>query len=120
VAAEPPDLAAVGYPGECGLRRTEAARTGLAAAIASLVTRDGGSVIVFCGSKRNVRRTALVIAASRGVDVSGVQQADWPGGTTLALGDRGTATGGYVQPSWGRRTCRRVRASRSGWATVGK
>jgi helicase len=55
---------------------TEAARTRLAAAITGLVTRDGGSVIVFCGSKRNVRRTALVIAASRGVNVSGVQQAD--------------------------------------------
>jgi helicase len=55
---------------------TEAARTRLAAAITGLVTHDGGSVIVFCGSKRNVRRTALVIAASRGVDVSGVRQAD--------------------------------------------
>jgi helicase len=55
---------------------TEAARTRLAAEIAGLVTRDGGSVIVFCGSKRNVRRTALAIAASRGVNISGVQQAD--------------------------------------------
>jgi helicase len=55
---------------------TESARTRLAAAIAGLVSRDGGSVIVFCGSKRNVRRTALVIAASRGVNISGVQQAD--------------------------------------------
>jgi helicase len=54
----------------------EAARTRLASAIAGLVTRDGGSVIVFCGSKRNVRRTALVIAASRGVNISGVQQTD--------------------------------------------
>jgi hypothetical protein len=35
-------------------------------------------------------------------------------------GTRSIAPGGYVQPSWGRRTCRRVRASRSGWATVGK
>jgi helicase len=55
---------------------TEAARTSLASAIAGLVTRDGGSVIVFCGSKRNVRRTALAIAASRGVNISGVQQTD--------------------------------------------
>jgi helicase len=55
---------------------TEAARTRLAAEITGLVTSDGGSVIVFCGSKRNVRRTALVIAASRGVNISGVQQAD--------------------------------------------
>ena len=55
---------------------SQAARSRLAAAITGLVTRDGGSVIVFCGSKRNVRRTALVIAASRGVDVSGAWQAD--------------------------------------------
>lgn len=52
---------------------TEAARTRLAAAITTLVAQDGGSVLVFCGSKRNVRRTALVIAASRGADVSGVR-----------------------------------------------
>ena len=55
---------------------TEAARARLAASIVGLVTRDGGSVMVFCGSKRNVRRTALVIAASRGVNISGVQQGD--------------------------------------------
>jgi helicase len=55
---------------------TEAARTRLAAAITGLVTADDGSVLVFCGSKRNVRRTALVIAASRGVDVSGVRPDD--------------------------------------------
>jgi helicase len=48
---------------------TEAARTRLASAITALVTQDGGSVLVFCGSKRNVRRTTLVIAASRGADV---------------------------------------------------
>ncbi len=50
---------------------TEAARTRLAAAITARVTADGGSALIFCGSKRNVRRTALVIAASRGVNVSG-------------------------------------------------
>jgi helicase len=55
---------------------TEAARTRLAAAITEMVTGDGGSVLVFCGSKRNVRRTGLVIAASRGVDVSGVRPDD--------------------------------------------
>lgn len=55
---------------------TEVARTRLASAITGLVTGDGGSVIVFCGSKRNVRRTALVIADSRGVNVSGVRQDD--------------------------------------------
>ncbi len=52
---------------------TEAARTRLASAITAEVTQDGGSVLIFCGSKRNVRRTALVIAASRGADVSGVR-----------------------------------------------
>lgn len=52
---------------------TDAARIRLTAAITGLVTGDGGSVLVFCGSKRNVRRTALVIAASRGADVSGVR-----------------------------------------------
>jgi helicase len=63
-------------PASADFAVTEAARTRLASAIAGLVTGDGGSVIVFCGSKRNVRRTALVIAASRGVNISGVQQAD--------------------------------------------
>jgi helicase len=55
---------------------TDAARTRLAAAITGVVAADGGSVLVFCGSKRNVRRTALVIAASRGVDVSRVRPDD--------------------------------------------
>jgi ATP-dependent DNA helicase len=63
-------------PANADFAVTEAARTRLAAEITGLVTSDGGSVIVFCGSKRNVRRTALVIAASRGINVSGVQQAD--------------------------------------------
>jgi helicase len=63
-------------PAHADFAVTEAARTRLAAEITGLITRDGGSVIVFCGSKRNARRTALVIAASRGVNVSGVQQAD--------------------------------------------
>jgi helicase len=57
----------------------EASRVRLASAITGQVTRDGGSVLVFCGSKRNVRRTALVIAASRGVSVSGVRQDDMEG-----------------------------------------
>jgi helicase len=55
---------------------TDAARIRLTAAITGLVTGDGGSVLVFCGSKRNVRRTALVIAASRGIEVSGVRADD--------------------------------------------
>jgi helicase len=63
-------------PGHPDFAVTEAARTRLASAITGLITGDGGSVIVFCGSKRNVRRTALVIADSRGVNVSGVRQDD--------------------------------------------
>lgn len=63
-------------PASADFAVTEATRTRLASAIAGLITRDGGSVIVFCGSKRNVRRLALVIAASRGVNISGVQQTD--------------------------------------------
>jgi helicase len=55
---------------------TEAARTRLAAAITRLVSADGGSVLVFCGSKRNVRRTALVIAAGRRADVGDVHPDD--------------------------------------------
>lgn len=55
---------------------TEAARTRLAAAITEKVTADGGSVVVFCGSKRNARRTALVIAGYRGAPVHGVHPDD--------------------------------------------
>jgi helicase len=47
----------------------EVARSRLAVAITGIVTRDGGSVIVFCGSKRNARRTALMIASNRGSKV---------------------------------------------------
>ncbi|MCA2217185.1 DEAD/DEAH box helicase [Jidongwangia harbinensis] len=54
----------------------EAARTRMAAAITRTVTADGGGVLVFCGSKRNVRLTALVVAASRGADVNGVHPDD--------------------------------------------
>jgi helicase len=54
----------------------EASRARLASAITASVARDGGSVLVFCGSKRNVRRTALMIASSRGISVSGVRHDD--------------------------------------------
>jgi helicase len=54
----------------------QAARTRLSAAVTRMVTADGGSVLVFCGSKRNVRATALAIAASRGADVSRVAADD--------------------------------------------
>lgn len=54
----------------------ETARMRLSAAITGRVTGDGGSVVVFCGSKRNVRRTALVIASARGADTGGVRPDD--------------------------------------------
>lgn len=54
-------------------RAENAQRTAAATAIAQEVTGDGGSVIVFCGTKRNVRSTALAIAQARGVDTRTVQ-----------------------------------------------
>jgi helicase len=53
-----------------------AARTGAAVRIAREVTEDGGSVLVFCGSKRRVRATALALAADRGLPTSGVDADD--------------------------------------------
>ena len=53
-----------------------AARARLAAALTRQVTTDGGSVLVFCGSKHNVRATALAIAADRGARTQGVDPAD--------------------------------------------
>ncbi|WP_234362318.1 helicase-related protein [Streptomyces sp. IMTB 1903] len=44
--------------------------------IARQVTGDGGSVLVFCGSKRRVRTTALAMAADRGVPTAGVDADD--------------------------------------------
>jgi helicase len=52
-------------------------RTRMATAIATQVTGDG-SVLVFCGTKRNVRATALAIATSRGADTHGVSTEDLP------------------------------------------
>ncbi len=53
-----------------------AVRTGAAVRIARQVTADGGSVLVFCGSKRGVRTTALALAADRGVPTAGVDADD--------------------------------------------
>ncbi|SBU94376.1 helicase [Streptomyces sp. Ncost-T6T-1] len=53
-----------------------AVRTGAAVRIARQVTDDGGSVLVFCGSKRRVRSTALALAADRGVSIIGVDADD--------------------------------------------
>jgi ATP-dependent DNA helicase len=50
----------------------ETARIRLASSITAMITRDGGSVLVFCGSKRNVRRTALIIAGARGANIDGI------------------------------------------------
>ncbi|MFE6225532.1 DEAD/DEAH box helicase [Streptomyces sp. NPDC057854] len=53
-----------------------AVRTEAAVRIARQVTDDGGSVLVFCGSKRGVRATALALAADRGVPTTGVDADD--------------------------------------------
>ncbi|TYR63685.1 DEAD/DEAH box helicase [Streptomyces parvus] len=53
-----------------------AVRTGATVRIARQVTDDGGSVLVFCGSKRRVRSTALALAADRGVSTVGVDADD--------------------------------------------
>ncbi|WP_234013232.1 DEAD/DEAH box helicase [Streptomyces sp. HCCB10043] len=53
-----------------------AVRTGTAVRIARQVTDGGGSVLVFCGSKRRVRSTALALAADRGVSTVGVDADD--------------------------------------------
>jgi ATP-dependent DNA helicase len=52
------------------------ARARLATALARPVTDDDGSVLVFCGSRHNVRTTALAVAADRGATVTGVDPAD--------------------------------------------
>ncbi|MEV0047686.1 DEAD/DEAH box helicase [Nocardia rhamnosiphila] len=54
----------------------EGAKARLTANIVNMVTSDNGSVLVFCGSKRNVRRTALIIAANRGANIFDVDPDD--------------------------------------------
>ncbi|MFJ6671672.1 DEAD/DEAH box helicase [Actinosynnema sp. NPDC091369] len=46
-------------------------------------TAEGGSVLVFCGSKRNVRSTAMAIAADRGAPVHAVAADDVDGLTEV-------------------------------------
>ncbi|WP_258045179.1 DEAD/DEAH box helicase [Streptomyces sp. SM11] len=53
-----------------------AVRTGATVRIARRTTADGGSVLVFCGSKRRVRSTALALAADRGVPTAEVDADD--------------------------------------------
>lgn len=56
--------------------REEGARTDAAADLTGQVTRDGGSVLVFCGSKTKVRKTAVEIARQRGADTQFVDVND--------------------------------------------
>lgn len=51
-------------------------RNAVAVALTREITDHGGSVLVFCGSKFNIRATALAIAASRGQDIRGVDTND--------------------------------------------
>lgn len=51
-------------------------RTTTAVRLTAQVTAEGGSVLVFCGSKRRVRSTALALAADRGVPVDAVDADD--------------------------------------------
>lgn len=53
-----------------------AVRTEAAVRIARGVGADGGSVLVFCGSKRRVRATGLALAADRGAATTGVDADD--------------------------------------------
>ncbi|MFF1297063.1 MULTISPECIES: DEAD/DEAH box helicase [unclassified Streptomyces] len=64
-AADEPDWAA-----------RAAVRTETAVRIAREITAGGGSVLVFCGSKRRVRATALALAADRGAATAGVDADD--------------------------------------------
>ncbi|MFJ9455313.1 DEAD/DEAH box helicase [Kitasatospora sp. NPDC101447] len=51
-------------------------RTARTVELARRHTADGGSVLVFCGSKRSVRTTALALAHDRGVDTTGADPDD--------------------------------------------
>ncbi len=55
-----------------------AARMQITTAITTMITQDGGSVLVFCGTKRNVRATALAIAAARSTPAHRVDPDDLP------------------------------------------
>lgn len=60
-----------------GDRQSEGrARNQACAEIAREVTAEGGSVLVFCGTKANVRSAALAVAGSRGGQVAGVNVDD--------------------------------------------
>ena len=56
--------------------KERANRTRVAVGLTRTITADGGSALVFCGSKANLRSTALAIAASRGAPTAGVDRDD--------------------------------------------
>ncbi|MFI6849355.1 DEAD/DEAH box helicase [Kitasatospora sp. NPDC050467] len=68
--ALPPDADAPDWATRNQTRTREAVR------LARRHGADGGSVLVFCGSKRSVRTTALALAHDRGVDTAGVDADD--------------------------------------------
>lgn len=51
-------------------------RNAVCAALATDVALDGGSTIIFCGTKAKVRSTALAIARSRGADTTNIDASD--------------------------------------------
>lgn len=51
-------------------------RSATSVALTREVTNHGGSVLIFCGSKFNIRATALAVAQSRGQDISKVDPED--------------------------------------------
>ncbi|NRQ34593.1 DEAD/DEAH box helicase [Nonomuraea sp. NN258] len=63
-------------PASSDRKADNALRTRTAVELTQWVTGDGGSVLVFCGSKRNVRSTALALAAARGAPCSGIDVDD--------------------------------------------
>lgn len=54
----------------------QAARTERMVELTKRVTADDGSVLVFCGTKYNVRAAALALASARGADTRGVEPDD--------------------------------------------
>lgn len=63
-------------PASSDRRAANASRLAATLAITRMITDDEGSVLVFCGSRRNVRATALAIAADRGAVIAGVDPDD--------------------------------------------
>ncbi|MCH0542671.1 DEAD/DEAH box helicase [Streptomyces sp. MUM 203J] len=63
-------------PPEADWTARDRARTVAAVRLARSATEDDGSALVFCGSKRGVRTTALAVAADRGVPTAGVDPDD--------------------------------------------